>query len=861
VEQSLSLCLNQLTEWREDTDVAVFAEARHAVISRLAENLKQAAAGLTCVRGEPGVGKGEVIKIAADWLKTREGLNTVACPIDCENRPRLVPALSALFEDICKPVAARDVENSGETLKSFLRHLLPDKQAVISILEKFVDCWETSEGAAWRSVAIALSKLARLRKIDRMVLAVLNVSKYTRRDMEDLAYLERKLSSRDNRIRIVITSDRPAAELGLKTDDIHVERLSEKECSDLLDRVFIMPPAGEALKRALMDKSERISAYLSYLLTQLFRRKDAVLDFSYPLGVHIRDRQAFDALPTTLIETERKNAEVVDSEEIPRVFFACVGCFDIPLSVASILAVLRKLGRWETETQVREWMSKSEKREHWLMPDGKELTARSKTIREALRLVASEELCQKVHQAIYQLHEEGKLVSKSAFRHLLACPPDFVREHGERIVAGLRELIANGSFTEVNSALQKLQNPGLVLAPAQELELAVLEQELKWEESGELDEEAVEELPKRIGQYRGGEVRGTLQTRLSLVASRYYSRKGDNRKAIEVAEKAERKWGPLRSLPVSEPGLRFDFYLNLWSIYFEARDEKHFVRVDEWIWNRLRKNLLTPRAPHEIASFLISFFGFHLRFPDSEARRRYFPVKEVELEGVSRPLADNQIEVRTREERIPPSFFVKARSCNSLALARLLFQLGSRQWSTTVRAQAAPGVTNAERHATAGDKDENLIPFLLRAEEFFTLFAAPYDLAMTRRKIGETYLDRIRFVEEGTAPSSSLEPGSRRFRGKRAIRQRHLLLSRPTSCCCIPAISGRAGAEGEECPCGTNTTYHGPADAPLLQRGEVARTSCHGLRQDRCGKGGGRSMGVPCRTVAAVGWVRTREAG
>jgi len=134
-------------------------------------------------------------------------------------------------------------------------------------------------------------------------------------------------------------------------------------------------------------------------------------------------------------------------------------------------------------------------------------------------------------------------------------------------------------------------------------------------------------------------------------------------------------------------------------------------------------------------------------------------VKEVELEGVSRPLADNQIEVRTREERIPPSFFVKARSCNSLALARLLFQLGNKDWRATVKAQAAPAVTNADRHATAGEKDKNLIPFLLHAEESFTLFAAPYDLAMTRRKIGETYLDRIRFVEEGTAPSSSLEPG------------------------------------------------------------------------------------------------------
>lgn len=755
IESSLKLRLDRLMDWNAEL---VFSVGRETEVTRLANWIEQPKASLMCVQGEVGVGKIRLVTAAVDALRRRSGLRVGFHQLDCEETRGFVHAAATLFESVAVGLAASADEFPLATALG--RIGLGSKHLDTKILTELVHEQKRTSGGTWRSVALALEKFAKEQEVDRLVLALWNLSRFSRKELEDLMELQRELARRAEGVRLIVTSDQPPEALGLETQEISLDRFTMAECRELIGRVFILPPAHESLQLELIKKSERIPSDLNQLLRQLYVARESVLDFSHPLGVQIRDRRAFDELPTTFIESERKAAKRAAGAEVPRALLACLACQDSAVATSTLLTLLQQIGESATEGQLEEWLGTCRQKYHWLTPSGTQLTLRSAAVRTALREVASPERCQAVHQAICLLDEQDKLPCKDRLAHLVASPAGFVRERGNEVVAVLRERVARGSFSEVQAALKKLQVAGVQFPAEQALDLAVLEQELKWEETGVLKEETLEALRRQVIQHGGRGARALLRTRLELLASRFYKRCADYRKAVAVAEAAEWRLGPLRWLPLRDRGLKFDFYLNLWAVCYEALDAKRFVRVDRWIWNHLRRARKSPRAAHEIASFLSLFLAFQRRFSDPLERERHFPAPRAVINGREILVDYNPIEQRTRAERLRESFINQALAhpdqlnlANAVELARLYFHIGCMEWTAKTLMQRLNEEPKTPKPFLLRADEQTLTPYLKLAEERFGTLELPYDRAAAQRKIGETYLDRVRFLERDLARS------------------------------------------------------------------------------------------------------------
>jgi len=751
------LRLNQLTGWSEQVNETMFSLGRAATISQVAELLRGGQPSLICLTGERGLGKSHVVQDALDALSQRWGLAIASSRIDCAKSRSMLEALAKAFEGALASLEEEPASGTASPLDLFLRRFASSENDLqSSILRNFVELEQKTANGTWRAVSLALSRLARGVQLDRLVLVLLNVSRFGKKELEDLAELQRCLPG-DGRIRIVVTAESPASALGLDGKEIPVDRFSVQQCQELFDQVFLVPRAHATLRNALIEKSERIPSYLRCILEQLFTNKEALLDFTHPLGVHIRDLQKFEQLPRSIVDAERRVLERVLDRELPRLLLAGLGCMEPPLEIARLQLTLQRCGLATSGDQLTEWLRRCREEYQWLVPQGAAFAVRSEAIRAALCEAATPEPCERVHQAAFELHMERVWEAGDPLRHLLSASARFAVIHADTLLLGLRERVNRGSFSAARAGLQQLRAKGVKLKPMEELELQVLQQELKWEETGSLEDHEVDALLEHIRSI-SGKGAPDLLARLSLVASRNYRRRGDLAKAREIAERCEWHWGPFRRLRITDLQLKFEFFLNLWSIYYESMDERHFTRVDDWIWKHLERVRMTPGSSHEIVRFLSTFLECQRQFSGEEARRNHFPALTMTgPDGTSMPIVDNPIEARTRVERVRQSFFDKLSAEtavgaeSSLELGRLYFYRGAMEWADSPTSRNLHGSRDGTPAASVvGGEDSALIPYLLRAEELFTALGAQYDLANTRRKIGESYLDRVRLLCRGS---------------------------------------------------------------------------------------------------------------
>jgi hypothetical protein len=698
--------------------------------------------------GERGVGKRRLLLAEIDRLNQLEGGPIPLYEFDCGIADSFTQAMEMFLDKIVLADVPVEERGSETEIAKFFRDAGMEEQSYkgyIAHLEALLYRRERANDGTWVALALLLAKIAKAKRASRLVVLFRGVSKFADAELEALTALGRYLQPPTD-VRIVATTYDPLKIRGV-TRAIEVTRLTIEESRELVDRTFIMPRASAALATALIDRSEQLPANLISLLTRLVEKSEALLDFSSPAGARIRDADGFRDLPTSLLESERRAAE---SSGIPEPLLACLAAFRGPFTADQVLEVLHKLDEAASPGTVLKALAECQK-QHWLQGSGKKFEIVSATTRAALTDAVPPDLFERAHQALFTIAEEQNRPPEESFQHLVEAPVEFIAQRGPALVGGLRTLITNGGFSQVRTVLTRLRNVDFKLDATVDIELDVIEQELEWKETGDVDPHTAEALLQALKKTPGGPQRERLRTRLLILASDCYSRKYEEHgKAAQLAESAEHYRGPFRRLLVDDPRLEFEFYLNLWAIYYRSLDQAKFPRVDDWIWERLAGKTDGRYDSYAIASFLGLFLEFQQRFSSPAERLKHFPVHWVKTFGELRPAKPNEIEVRTRTERLRGSFLDEFRANpdkleqnNMLVLGRLYIDLGASLWA---QSKTRSQLDNVSTDRTELD-DANAESYLERAESLLAEAGFLLDLANARSKIGDVCLDRLRLAE------------------------------------------------------------------------------------------------------------------
>jgi tetratricopeptide (TPR) repeat protein len=707
------------------------------------------------LHGERGAGKRHLLRGEIDRLQQTEGREIAQYEFDCGIADSFAGAIATLLQRMIDAETLEKDRGSDQARTEFLNHVgMGEHQynGYIAQLESLNREGKPSHGA-WAALALLLTKIANAKKVSPLVVLLRGVSRFGKAELEGLTVLRQYLQP-PVAVRVVV-STYDALKMTAVDREIQVGPLSDEDCKEFIGRVFVMPGASHSLQRALIDKSEKRPADLISLLRRLIEKSDSLLDFSTPAGARVRDASAFRDLPTSLVESERKAAE---SSEIPSAVLACLAAIREPVTADRVRKILQKIDEDQSEASLGEFLAEC-KRHHWLQGPGKKPEIRSASVREALSEAVPRDMLERVHQAIYTLYEEERRSPEDCFQHLVEAPVEFIDGRGPQLTSGLRTLISNGSYTQVRTILNRLRTAGFAPDIAGKLELSGIEQELQLEETGDLDPQEIEALLQKLRTIPNRYQRDMLNTRLCLLASEWHYCRENYAKAAAVAESVEHNW-PFRRLSIRDPRLEFEFYLNLWTIYYQLLDENNFARVDRWIWKRLATQKDGRYDSYMIARFLGQFLEFQLQFPSLASREEHFPVVWVRTLNELRPARANQIEVLTKTERIAESFLNeflkkpdKLNQANVLVLGRLYLHLGATRWAEAKTRSVLSGRTSQPNDASDADAES----YLLRAETLFAEGGFILDLANARATIGNAYLDRLRLAKETVDKQQAVE--------------------------------------------------------------------------------------------------------
>jgi hypothetical protein len=119
-------------------------------------------------------------------------------------------------------------------------------------------------------------------------------------------------------------------------------------------------------------------------------------------------------------------------------------------------------------------------RRGWLIDSAEGYKIASGTVREAFREAALTVLLERVHQELFKNARQQGRPLQECFVHLTEAPAAFIEQNLSFLIGGLRLLVANSGFTQVKVVLDRLRGFGLKLDAADDVELAVIEQELEW---------------------------------------------------------------------------------------------------------------------------------------------------------------------------------------------------------------------------------------------------------------------------------------------------------------------------------------------------------------------------------------------
>lgn len=718
----------------------------------VSETLEKPDHRIVVLFGLDGVGKRRLLLTECDQLARRTGRNVPLYETDCALNDTLVESLTKLLESIVYE-GAESEKGSSEVLRSFLREIKMDDQnykGQVDLIETLIHSRQTLDGT-WNAVALALEKTATARMFRPLVLLLQRVSKFTQAELKVLGRLQSHLASYPD-IRIVVTASQPLGALELDTLDVEIDRFSDEDCRTLIGRVFIMPRPSQALENALIEKSESVPANLVSLLSRLCAESDTFLDFGDPLGVRLRDRAAFEQLPTDLLQSVLQGLRrVVKHSNISPSIVATVAALRGAFSETLVSEILGKLEMRVPETAVASALATFASN-GWLEQDGATFSLRYQTMRRAFTEAADETVRERVSQALFEILQQQQASAETCFATLAEAPLAFLGQHGATLAQGLRSATKNGHYTQVRGILQRLHHVPVRLPSPYDLELRLIEQELQWEETAELDSETVDELLERIEGLPRAE-RFPLKVRLTLITSRWYARRREDLwRAVSVAEKAEGTewhWGPLRLLPAIDPALEFEFHLNLWTLYYRVRAERQFCREDDWLWTRMARRSDGHHDAEAICRFLAQFREFYNECPDEASRSSAFPREMTMVFGNPLPVREHPIELRTRLERLHGSFLdefladpKKLETGNLLTLGRLYLDLGLTSWAESAihRAIAGHDVEGATNDGTAAEAS------LESAVKIFDDAGFRFDLATARRALGEIFVDRIMYA-------------------------------------------------------------------------------------------------------------------
>jgi hypothetical protein len=256
---------------------------------------------------------------------------------------------------------------------------------------------------------------------------------------------------------------------------------------------------------------------------------------------------------------------------------------------------------------------------------------------------------------LFELCEAGGRPAAESFEHLAECSAAFIQARSRVFITGLRPLVTDGAYGRFHAIRERL-GPALHLPSPDDLELALMEMEVLWDQQASIDAASLDARFAEIDRIRDKPVRDLLRTRLALMASRAYSIAGDRAAAITVAESALRGW-PRRSLPVRDDRLVFDFQLNMWLIAYGALDERRFLAANRWLWERLaRTNERGEYDAYAIARFVRLFLELYHEFRDANARRVHFLGEAAYRLDPDQPPRESPIDVQTRIERLREPF-------------------------------------------------------------------------------------------------------------------------------------------------------------------------------------------------------------
>jgi hypothetical protein len=693
------------------------------------------------LHGVRGSGRRWLLRSEIDRLQRGEGRQIALFEVDCRRDNSFAESVFRLFEDIVYRKASLGERGKDSVFLDFLRSADMDEReypAPVSNLRGLM-AHQRPESGTWYALALLLPKLAKACGYQPLVLLFHEVSRFALAELDGLSTLCKHLQKSPG-VRIAVTSHTP-----LKLEEIDrsiaIGLLDDEDCRELIGRVFILPKASAELEQALIEKSEHLPVNLVSLLQHVVEDSGTLIDFDSPAGARIKDAAAFSRIPTSLLQSELKSAQAAG---VPEAILACLSALREPVTEAQLMKYLDRLDAGISAEQLHQGLKACEARQ-WLRVSGKKYEVVSATIREALRRAASAEQYELANQALFTCGEEGQRADAKCFDYLVECPGDFLKKREAQLAAGLRGLVASSSFSHVRVVLDRLRTLNITSADSNP-DLAVIEHELQWAETGDLDEEKAEALLQKL---RKSAHAHTAMVRLSLLLSQWYgSRAEDYRKAADVAEACGQSWGPFKHFHVDDPELELEFQLNLWAVYYHLLDEEKFKRADAQIWKRVLAKRNGEHDSNAIARFLGLFLEFQHEFANLDERLEHFPRAWTKTLNEERPVRDNAIEVLTRTERLSGTelegFLLhpdKLNQNNAQVLGKLYLDLGSSLWTqseTRRRLEEQSG----ERTA----KDDEAESYVKRAE---ALFAGRFRLeaAHARAALGHIYADKMRLAE------------------------------------------------------------------------------------------------------------------
>jgi tetratricopeptide (TPR) repeat protein len=700
------------------------------------------------VIGPRGSGKRRVLQSEINSLVGQEGWKIAAYEVACEDTD-ISDALTLVVRKIMFQDVPQDVYGSESAVGDFLRSIKMDGEGFkwdADQIRTLIHGGQATK-AALRSVGLFLSKTAFAKGLDRLIIVIRTVSRFSKTDLDPLVQLRGFFKdSPKSGVRFALAAHDVFKHPALDRE-IPCGLLTHEESNDLINSVFIMPRASAAMRQSLIRHSEGIPANLLSFLRLLVEKRDSLLDFNNPAGVQIRDHVRVEDLPTSYLEFERHAAE---SSEVPKSVFACLAAAREPLSIEQIRALLRPMNEDLGADSLPKAVSHCVEN-HWLRDSGEgryEIT--SSTSREALSLAASPAMMERAHWAFYTLMEEEKRRPDETLPHLIQSPAQFIAGKSRQLAVGLRELLNNEKFTQLRVMLTRLRAEEFRIDPDVRSELRSIELELQWEEKGELSHQALNQLKEQSKHLKDRATRKTLNTRLCLLESRWLGRNNDYAAAARIAESADLRIAGFHRQLTGDLHLEFEYYLNLWILYYRLADAKRFCHVDQLIWKRMEPKKDGELDSYATARFLASFLELHREIPTQSERDARFPPTMANVLGEMRRVADNKIEVATKPERIFNSFLNdilkspdKLNRPNTLVIGRLYLDVGADLWSKSKTRRLLEG----QKQLPTEDFEDRAISYLERAQQFFYEARFPLDLGNARALLGRTRVDRMLLAE------------------------------------------------------------------------------------------------------------------